>query len=206
MRDWKYLKGFDYLLKKIVQRSGLKKRIYWYLGRHNSYTDKIAQGWSEGIVKSYHGIEPGSSVLNRYVHLSGKDVTEAVKGYYGLQKGKKEELALRIIKCVSCDHENQSTNTRCDKCGYIIDPDEMKKELDKANNKELELDELKKKMEKFEEINSFMNHLIQNDPSLINILAKKAKAFNVNAKKTWECRSLFCETFLNNRRLPFHYW
>lgn len=176
-------KGYDYLLRKVVQRSGLKKLIYWYLGRHNSYTDKIAQGWSEGIIKSFHGIEPGSSVLNRYVHLSGKDLTDAVKGYYGIQISKQEEPALRVVKCVSCGQENQSTNTRCDKCGYIIDPDEMKKELDRAKNKDAELEELKKKMERFEEINSFMNHLIQSDPSLISLLAKKAKLYNINQKE-----------------------
>ncbi len=177
------LKGFDFLLRKIIQRSGIKKRIYWYLGRHNSYTDKIAQGWNEGIVKSYHGIEAGSSVLNRYVHLSGKDVTEAVKGYYGLEKGKKREPELRIITCVSCGKENQSTNTRCDKCGYIIDPNAMKNELDKIGNRDKELEELKGKVEKFEEMNSFMNRLIQNDPSLINLLTEKAKAHNINPRK-----------------------
>jgi site-specific recombinase XerD len=130
-----HLKGFDEIMKRLRQRTGLKKRLYWYLGRHTSYTDKISQGWNEGILKEFHGIDHGSTVLNRYTHLSAKDVTDKVKEYYGLQKGRKKTPELTIIRCVNCGKENPNTEPRCKKCGYMIDPQEMKKELENRDAK-----------------------------------------------------------------------
>lgn len=142
--------GYDEILIKIKQRSGIKKRIYWYLGRHNSYTDKVANGWNEGILKQFHGIEAGSTVLNRYVHLSGKDVTAKVKEYYGLEKSKINAPELTLKKCLNCARENPTTNKRCSKCGYIIDEKTMAEELEKRSKvdviKDKEMAELKKDM------------------------------------------------------------
>jgi len=43
--------------------------------------------------------------------------------------------------------------------------------------------QMKNVSEKFEQMNSFMNRLVQNDPSLVNLLAQKAKAHNVTPEK-----------------------
>ena len=142
--------GFEYILKKIVGRSGIKKRVYWYLGRHTSYTTKVEQGWSEGLIKDYHGIEPGSGILKTYVHTREGQIKEKVAEYYGLAKSKKKDTSLRIIKCLNCNSENQSTEPRCVKCGYILDPKIMQNELisreKETKAKEEEISELRKQM------------------------------------------------------------
>lgn len=143
-----HIKGFNEILRKIKIRSGIKKRLYWYLARHTSYTDKVAQGWNEGILKEYHGIDQSSSVLNRYVHLSGEDLRKKVKEYYGLEKGTKRGPDLMIVKCLNCQAENQNNNIRCKKCGYIISPEEMQKELKKKQKIEKESEDKIKAMEK----------------------------------------------------------
>ena len=45
-------------------------------------------------------------------------------------------------------------------------------------------DQLKNIHDKFDEINLFMNRLAEKDPSLIKLLAEKAKEHNINAKKS----------------------
>jgi integrase/recombinase XerD len=149
-------KGFYFILNQIVKRSGIKKRIYWYLGRHSSYTDKSADGWSESIIKQYHGIDQSSSVLNRYIHLSATDVGNKVKEYYGLEKSKRKKPELTIVTCMNCSKEQSSANVRCSKCGYIIDPKLMAEELEKKNkqqeHKDKEMADLKKQMDRMNKI------------------------------------------------------
>lgn len=43
--------------------------------------------------------------------------------------------------------------------------------------------QMKNVSEKFEQMNSFMNQLVKNDPSLVSLLAQKARAHNITPKK-----------------------
>jgi len=71
----------------------------------------------------FFGWVQGSDMPSTYVHLSGRDVDNALLQLYGLKKqdhGEKDTLTPRL--CPRCEYTNAATSSRCDKCGMILDP------------------------------------------------------------------------------------
>jgi hypothetical protein len=67
-----------------------------------------------------------------YVHLSGRDVDNALLKVHGIKKPEeKEESQLNPKKCPRCQEINQFTNAFCNKCGMILD---KKLEAEKIQN------------------------------------------------------------------------
>jgi phage FluMu protein Com len=57
-----------------------------------------------------------------YVHLSGRDVDNALLKVHGIKKPEeKEESQLNPKKCPRCQEINQFTNKFCNRCGMILD-------------------------------------------------------------------------------------
>lgn len=68
------------IVERASRKAGIQKRIYPHLFRHSRATHLLRLGMSEAQVKRLLGWAPGSTMLNRYAHLSDGDA------YRGLLK------------------------------------------------------------------------------------------------------------------------
>ncbi len=63
--------------KRIAEKAGIKKRIHPHLFRHSRSTH-LAKHLTEAQMKQYLGWVQGSDMAAIYVHLSGRDVDDAL--------------------------------------------------------------------------------------------------------------------------------
>ncbi len=69
------------------------------------------------------GWKQGSNMPSIYVHLSGRDVDNALLKTYGIatDTGQSPEGKLKPKACLRCKSENPSTNKFCSRCGTVLD-------------------------------------------------------------------------------------
>jgi len=87
------------MLKTAARKAGINKRVHPHLLRHTRATH-LAKVLTEDQMRVYFGWSRTNHIPARYVHLSGKDVDEALARYY--EGGKRE--AGRI--CPRCGFRN----------------------------------------------------------------------------------------------------
>ena len=108
-------------LHKIARRAGLKKPVNPHNFRHSRAT-YLAQFLTEAQMKEYFGWVRDSDMAARYVHLSGKQMDDAILKLYGLKKEEKKEDILKPLKCPRCGHVNDVTFEYCEKCWLPLKP------------------------------------------------------------------------------------
>ncbi len=108
------------ILKQLAKRSGIKKRVNPHSFRHARAT-YLANKLTEAQMKEYFGWVQGSDMASVYVHLSGRDVDDALLKLHGLvaEENKTEEMQLRI--CLRCKEKNSPTQQFCGRCGSPLD-------------------------------------------------------------------------------------
>ncbi len=122
------------MLKKIAKKSGIKKRIYPHLFRHSRATH-LSKHLTESQLKHHLGWVQASKMASIYVHLSGRDVDQALLNLQGIKSDiikEKPKMVLQI--CSRCENENSPSSKFCNKCGSPLN-------IKKA----LEIDEARKK-------------------------------------------------------------
>jgi site-specific recombinase XerD len=73
------------MLGKLVKSCGLDKQVYPHLFRHSRATH-LADKLTEAQMKILFGWAGNSDVPSVYVHLSGRDVEEALLRIYGINQ------------------------------------------------------------------------------------------------------------------------
>ncbi len=137
------------LLKDLAVRAGVKKRIYPHLFRHSRAT-ALAGKLTEAQMKEYFGWVQSSDMASVYVHLSGRDVDDALLALQGLKKPdtKTEEL-MKLRPCPRCQEKNSPIAKFCLRCGTpmefqaVIQIEEEKKVGDELLNKLMQNPEFK---------------------------------------------------------------
>jgi predicted amidophosphoribosyltransferase len=90
-------------------------------------------------MKEYFGWTQSSGMAATYVHLSGRDVDNALLKLHGLTKDENgQESVLKIRVCERCKEKNDAVSQFCRRCGS---PLELKVALD-LETKKKEKDEL----------------------------------------------------------------
>ncbi len=117
--------GYGSAMKKIRQmaeKAGVRRRIYPHLFRHSRAT-ALASRLTEAQMKEHFGWVQSSDMASVYVHLSGRDVDEALLKTYGIKVGdeKKREETLRPKNCPRCKVTNSPISKYCNKCGAVLD-------------------------------------------------------------------------------------
>lgn len=107
-------------LQRLARKAGIQKRVNPHSFRHARATH-LAKDLTEQQLKIYLGWTAGSSMAATYVHLSGKDVDNAILKLNGIEVQEKgSDNALKTIKCPRCK-EMQNENARyCFKCGLPL--------------------------------------------------------------------------------------
>ena len=126
------------ILIHVKERSGITKRIYLHLFRHSRATF-YATSMTEQELKSVFGWTGSSNMAAIYVHLSGKDVDNAVLKANGILNSKSEPIApkLTIKTCYKCHDMNEATARYCIKCGSPLDltPIQQLNEAERVNQR-----------------------------------------------------------------------
>jgi site-specific recombinase XerD len=108
------------LLQIAGKRAGIRKRIYPHLFRHSRAT-YYANKLTEQQLKAFFGWTGDSKMVSTYVHMSGRDIDDAVLQAYG--KKPREALAPKLTEkvCPRCRFANGIDFLHCKRCGAPLD-------------------------------------------------------------------------------------
>lgn len=109
------------MLKTTASKAGLNKRIYPHLFRHSRAT-YYANRLTEQQLKSFFGWTGDSRMASTYVHLSGRDIDNAILQANGIKPP--QEIAkpkLKICICPKCKFSNGADMIYCGRCGSALD-------------------------------------------------------------------------------------
>ncbi len=126
-------KDFNWQLKKIARRAGIKKRIYPHLFRHTRAT-KLLQQVSEVIGAKYMGWVPSTKMIKTYIHLADQDVERAILEMHGIKPAEKDE-DIRVLKCPRCSFVNPRDAKFCSRCGLPL-TEQAAREVEKVGEGE----------------------------------------------------------------------
>lgn len=108
-------------LREIAVRAGVKKKVNPHAFRHASATF-LANNLTEAQMKEYFGWAQSSDMASVYVHLSGRDVDNAILKLHGLASAeKKESESLRVRKGARCQEKNSPVSKFCSRCGSPLE-------------------------------------------------------------------------------------
>jgi integrase/recombinase XerD len=110
------------MVKQAAKRAGMRKRIYPYLFRHSRAT-YLATRLTEAQMNMVFGWKQGSDMPRTYVHLSGRDIDEALLQIAGVAKAdaRPKESILKPKPCARCSLENPGTSRFCMRCAAPLD-------------------------------------------------------------------------------------
>jgi integrase/recombinase XerD len=113
--------SIDKIIHQAAKAAGIKKRVYPHLLRHSRATH-LANTLSEQQLKVRFGWTAGSGMTAVYIHLSGKDVDDAILASYGIIEKKNEE-GNKIKVCARCGEKVSPGIRYCNKCGLPLEDD-----------------------------------------------------------------------------------
>ena len=120
--------GITQMLYRIAKRAGITKKVNPHNFRHSRAT-YLANFLTEAQMKEYFGWMQDSKMAAVYVHLSGRDVDNALLKVYGINNNnEKKESIFKPKECSRCQQVNQATNRFCSRCVMPLD-EESRAEL-----------------------------------------------------------------------------
>src|SRR5207245_1618574 len=111
------------MLESAAKRCGIKKRVNPHSFRH-ARASNLANVLTEAQMKEYLGWVGDSRMAAIYVHLSGRNVDNALFKLNGIRTEgdvNEEERPLKVRHCERCREINSPTNRFCSKCGSPLD-------------------------------------------------------------------------------------
>ena len=144
----------------VCKRAGINKRIHAHLFRHTRMTE-LAKTLPEQTLKQLAGWSGSSTMAEVYIHLSQRDVEDALlQKVYGIKTTEKEDHN-SVKVCPRCREPNPYFSTICQKCNAPLD----ERELIEA--------EMNSSPEKLKEIDNMANTLmalLKSNPGLLEQL------------------------------------
>lgn len=105
------------LLRRLSHKAGIRKHLYPHLFRHSRATH-LANHLTEAQMKEYFGWVQASEMAGVYVHMSGRDVDQAILRLNGLKPSEpKTGSVLAPLSCSRCKSSNPATHKFCMICG-----------------------------------------------------------------------------------------
>ena len=122
---WKPYPYASNSLEQMVRRLGEKvgvQGLHPHMLRHTRLTE-LAKLITEQELKLFAGWIPDSKMASVYVHLSGRDVKDAIMKVYGLREEERREEAenMKPVVCPRCGTPNPHQAKACFKCALILD-------------------------------------------------------------------------------------
>ncbi len=137
--------GVAMVLKRTARAAGITKRVNPHSFRHARATH-YANKLTEQQLKMFFGWTGGSKMAATYVHLSGRDLDNAILEANGMQaRTKASEPKLKIVECPRCRYQNGPDMIHCGRCGATLEislalkEQELAKHVSEQAEKELRL-------------------------------------------------------------------
>jgi len=150
-----------HILLRAKRRAGVRKKVNPHNFRHSRATH-LANHLTEAQMKEFFGWTQSSRMASIYVHLSGRDVDNAILSIYGIKPKDDKGNGLKPKKCLRCGAINPPTNKYCSKCGMTLD-------METANEM------IKREMEK-KRAEEALNRLVE-DEEFRSLLIEKLRQF-----------------------------
>ena len=147
--------AFRMLIKRKAREAGIRKRVYNHLFRHSRSTE-LAQHLTEAQMEAHLGWVHGSDMPRTYVHLSGKQVDDALLKIHGIIKEEDTRPQLSSRKCPRCERMNTPTSSFCSRCGMALDMETAASVEEKRSDVAMKLMEL-----------------VENEPELARLLNQR---------------------------------
>jgi len=103
------------IIRRIAEKTGIKKRIHPHLFRHTRTTDLLRDGVPEAITKKLRGDTANSTIIGEYSHLISDDVKSYIYKHNGIET-KETTGKQHMVKCPRCDKVNAPERDFCYKC------------------------------------------------------------------------------------------
>jgi hypothetical protein len=71
-------------------------------------------------MEEHFGWVLGSNMPSTYIHLSGKQIDDAILKIHGIKKEEETETTLKNTNCPRCEKLNGPTSNFCAKCGMAL--------------------------------------------------------------------------------------
>ncbi|RJS73468.1 MAG: hypothetical protein CW694_00480 [Candidatus Syntrophoarchaeum sp. WYZ-LMO15] len=115
-------------LRQLAKKAGVKKRVNPHSFRHARATH-LASHLTEAQMKEYFGWEQSSEMAAVYVHLSGRDVDDALLAMHGIRDEKRKNgTAFKPEICPRCGEVNEPGVRFCKRCYLPLDGDYSREE------------------------------------------------------------------------------
>ena len=109
------------MLKELANKAGIKKAVNPHALRHGRATIN-ANHFTEAQMNQYFGWKQGSDISRIYVHMSGRDVDNAILKMKGIKTEEEtSEKTLLPKNCSRCGTINKATGKFCIRCGAVLD-------------------------------------------------------------------------------------
>jgi integrase len=125
--------GLVNVFNRCGEKAGIEKKVNPHSFRHDRATH-LAANFTEQQLKVFLGWSPTSTQPATYVHLSGKNLDDAVLNMYGIKKDQEGPEFLKPGVCPRCRELTAVNANFCLKCGMPLDK-EFENRID-ANFKE----------------------------------------------------------------------
>ncbi|MGA2789491.1 MAG: site-specific integrase [Candidatus Bathyarchaeia archaeon] len=115
--------AFRKMLSVTASRAKIGKRVNPHSFRH-ARASNLANVLTEAQMKEYLGWVGDSRMASTYVHLSGRNIDNALLKLNGIKtedEVNSEEHTLRIKTCSRCQEVNSPTSGFCSRCGCPLD-------------------------------------------------------------------------------------
>ena len=135
-------------LKRCTAKAQIKRRVWNYLFRHSQLT-MLSKKLSDQTLRVYGNWSPGSEMVKKYVHLSGKDAENAILELHGIKVDGKDDTkaTVQLKSCYRCSEKNTPESQRCSSCGFILDEQLLAKTTESDHTV---LQDMLKRLEKLE--------------------------------------------------------
>lgn len=123
----------------------MKKKVNPHMFRRSRATN-LANHLTEAQMNHMFGWVQGSDQPSTYVHLSGKDVDNALLKMHGFEPNNDKNK--ETLTCPRCGEENKSSAKFCIECGQPLD---LKSSMDLEDKKQQADEEIEKFLETLKE-------------------------------------------------------
>lgn len=133
--------GLSHLMRVLKERTGIKKDIYPHIFRH-SRASHLANQFTEQQLKQFLGWTAGSNMAAVYVHLSQRDIQNAVLKAYGIESHTEDKDTFKVGRCPRCKEVNPEKSLFCGKCGLPLKDESIRQLENESDNFEIEFSKL----------------------------------------------------------------
>lgn len=116
-----FYESYQNLIKRAIKKSGIEKKVTPHILRHTRATH-LASKLTESEMCHYLGWQLGSDMPRVYVHLSGRDIDNAIYNkVYGLKiEDANKDDTIKPVACPRCKEACGPTSEYCYRCGMPL--------------------------------------------------------------------------------------